>query len=195
MKKIICLFIGLIMVLSFAGCKNNKTEETKKPTLETDASGVDIVKYVKAGEMPEASYPVGYDVNKIEQELAEKEDSSFEKNEGETYTTFMVIKEVDDSPENIQYIYETDHPENGIKYIVSFTKSYGFENDMDPNTVSETMASKGQTANLKAIPNDLIQFVPASRDCDCLTYNISGYSLNFIFDSNYLAATILYKKG
>ena len=194
MKKFICLFISLVIVFAFAGCKKNKTEETKKPTLETDASGVDIVKYAKAGEIPEAMYPLGYDIEKIEEELAEKEGYSFEKDEGETYTTFMVVKEVEDSPENITYAYETEHPENGIKFIVSFTKSYGFDNDMDPNTVSATMESKGQTASLKNIPQNLIQFVPASQYCDCLSYTISDNSLNFIFDGNYLAATILYKK-
>lgn len=194
MKKLFCIFITLVIILSFAGCKENKNKQ-ETPTLETEATDVDIVKFASEGKIPEALYPVGYDVDKIEEELAESKEYTMEKDEGENYTTFMTIKEIDDSPENIKYVYETGHPENGIKFIVSFSKSYGFENDVDPNTLKKTLESKGLTVSVTSMPENLIQFVPASQNCDCFTCTVSGYSLNFIFDSNYLAATILYKKG
>ena len=187
MKKTLCLIFSILFVLSFAGCKIRNKEEDR-PTLDTDASGVDIIKYAKKGKIPELKYALGDDADAIIAALEDDEDEAFSIMDGDEYTTII-------TPDNANLVFETDSKEKKIKYIVSFGKSYGFENEVDPNTVSEVMDKKGYSAKLSSIPEKLMQFVPASANCDCLSYTVSGYSLNFVFDNNYLAATILYKKG
>ncbi|MBR3299936.1 MAG: hypothetical protein IKI68_00455 [Clostridia bacterium] len=188
MKKLICLTVCMLLIFSFAGCKEEKPEESH-PTLQTEASGVDIEKYVKSGKIPEVEFSLGDDVDTVKSAIAEKDtEGLFQVIEGDDYTIIT-------TPDEVNLVYETEKKEEGIKYIVSLGTSYGFANDVDPNTVSLVMKEKGYKASLKTIPEKLTGFFPGSEGLDCLNYEISGYSLNFVFENNYLTATILCKKG
>lgn len=186
MKKALCFTICILCVFLFAGCGSNET--TSRPTLETEASGVDIVKYVKLGTIPEIKYTLGDDGNAIITAFEESEDEYFSIMDGEEYTTVI-------TPDNANLIFETGDKKKEIKYIVSFGKSYGFETETDSNTVTSVMEEKGYSASLEEIPEDLAKFVPGGPGCDCLSYTIEDTALHFVFDNNYLAATIIYKKG
>ena len=189
MKRALCFLLVIFTLVLFSGC-NDKTDSSQtRPTVETDASDVDIVKYVKKGTMPEIEYTLGDDVEKAKSKAIEDKDLEAEQlMEGDEYTTII-------TNDNVNLIYETKNAQKGIQYIVGFGKCYGFDSGTDSNTVSEVMKSAGFNATLKAIPQNLIKFVPASSGCECLSYTISEKSLNFVFDNNYLAATIIYEKG
>ena len=188
MKRIICFLLICLTPVLISACTNKKTDTNSRPTIETEASGVDIIKYIKKGTMPEINYSLGDDVKKIEAEIIKEDSQSDQIMKKDKYTTIITA-------DGVNLVYETEKADEGIKYIVGFEQSFGFETGTDSNTVNEVMKTKGYDAPLKAIPQELTVFVPASGECECLSYLISGKSLNFVFDNNYLAATIIYEKG
>ncbi|MCQ2450672.1 MAG: hypothetical protein MJ080_01675 [Clostridia bacterium] len=187
MKRIICLILVAVTVFAVAGCgKKEKTE--KRPTQKTDASAVNIDKYVKSGTMPETDYSLGDSFDVIKTAFVDSDETGVAQViDGEEYTTVVT--------ENINFVFNKDDKDAGVRYIVNFSKAFGFENAIDPNTVSEVMKSKNHEASLKDLDESLTKLVPGSSECECLEYSISGKKLVFVFQDNLLTATILYKKG
>lgn len=187
MKRTVCLILVAVLAFAVAGCgKKEKTE--KRPTQKTEASAVDIDKYVKSGTMPETDYSLGDDFEVIKTAFVDGDETGIAQViDGEEYTTVVT--------ENINFVYKKDGMDKGVRYIVNFSKAFGFENAIDPNTVSEVMKSKNHNASLKDLDESLAKLIPGSNECECLEYSISGKKLVFVFQDNLLTATILYKKG
>lgn len=181
MKKLICLILTSLMICSLAACQKDKTE--------SDSNSVDLEYYAKLGQMPECDYKLGENVEKIKSELSAL-DEQYQGQNDFMYAVEEGEKSVEINNGNFLYYYMKENEANGVSYIVSLGKSYGFE----PGTLSIeiTDAFSDYKYTEEAANDDNAFFLFDYSNCSVLEYEFENYAVSFVFQDNALCATAIY---
>ncbi len=182
MKKIISLVLSLALVFCFCGCKEK----------ESDAPAIDINYYLNLGQIPEASFVLGdlntdiYDALTEEQAEAEIDGENYYLNEVVTQKTGYVTNG------SFEYYYKTASTEDGVGYIVSYTDAYGLKLGAVISEVKEALKGNDFTEEKASYEN---AFFYVGNIDDTVILKITGEknSVSFLFESNALCATAIYR--
>lgn len=204
MKRIISIFLSIVMLLAFAGCgdksKENKIEHS-----------VDVAKLAREGMIPEVDFVLGDPINGIKDELfkigAKMSHDDFVKNmqeagytpDGSEYSGYMNIIETDgrtilsasyNVSDAIYCMYNTENQEAGISAIAVIGSAFGYNGNTEIDYVKNSIDEKFTESEAKS---DLSFLPKASDGAKMLSYELGIYKLEFYFSSyNTLAATVLY---
>lgn len=182
MKKIFCLMLSFVMIVSFAACGKDKE---KKKTAE-----VDIEYYAKLGEIPECDYKLGVDPETIKSALSSEEESAVSTGEEYAYNVTEGEKSVRIDNGAFSYFYEKDKVAAGISYIVAFDKAYGFETGTSILDVKDSLAGFSYTEE-PADQNNTF-FLMGTDNADVIKYTFDCTVIMFVFQDNELFATAIY---
>lgn len=182
MKKLLCLLLALVMVISFSACKEKETSSD---------SGVDIEYYANLGKIPECEYALGADAQKVKDEL-----SAFAESD-EGADSFYDVTEDEDTVciqnGTYKFYYKTDKEADGISYIASFDTAYGFEIGEVIITVKEALADIKYTEEKINEDNAFFLFVPIEGSV--IKCEFEKNTVMFVFENNALCATAIYHNG
>ena len=179
MKRILCVILSLFMIMSFTACKEEDTV-SKEPS-------VDLEYYANSEKIPECKYNLGFDPDALKDELsafAESEEGSeslYDETEGE--------KSVCVTNGAYNFYYEKDNEQDGIAYIVSYEKAFGFEIGESIVTVKEKLADTKYTEEEINDDNAFFMFEAGS----VIKCKFKYVSIMFVFVNNELSATAIYR--
>lgn len=193
MKKLLSLFLCLCLLFSFTGCGEKKKSNTNK---------VDLEYYAKLGQMPEAEYTLGADIDNVINELTKKFDD-YQNSHGDdpdhshdhNQADFMF--DVTEGEKNvlidngtINYYYNKKNKDKGISYIVNYDTAFGFE----IGTVSSEVRKYLSDYDLKEEPltEDNAFFVSYLTNGTVINTKIEDVAILFVFEDNQLFATAIY---
>ena len=182
MKKILCVLLSLVFVLSFTACK----KESK-----TNESTVDLEYYANLGKIPESKYSLGADVDTLTNELSEFAESEegaeslYDVSEGEE--TVCITNGI------YNFYYDKDKKQDGINYIVSFETAYGFETGEVILTVKEAIGDIKYTE--EEVNEDNAFFLPFISEGSVLKCEFQKNTIMFVFENNALCATAIYQNN
>ena len=181
MKKIIAIFLCLIFVFSLTACKKEDTS--------SGSNSVDVEYYAKLGSMPETKYSLGQDVGTLKTELEEHYNTTEDH-----HAVFNVVegeKTVQIDSGNFQYYYYKEKLSDGVSYIVSFDKAFGF--DVGTVSVEITDALNLFEFTEEEFNDDNSFFVLGINDGKVIKYKFAENTVSFVFVDDALYATALYK--
>lgn len=181
MKKIICLFLALLLVFSLSACKEKGDIEN---TPETNV--YDLKECMKQGKIPELKYILG-----TNPETIKKDFEGVTEQDGEEVELY--INENPNSTNigvgNNYYYYVNGSEEKGISSILSFDTAFGIEvNGFDTkkdikNKFTTVEFTERQLTSLQAY------FIPGEvENCSALTCEIDNRRIDFIFMDETLIA-------
>ncbi len=197
MKKLCCLLLSLCFIITLSACKKNN-DDTPKAT-------VDLEYYAKLGQIPEAKYSLGTDIDTVVEELTvlkseaesghvddpthshthEEEEFRFEIFEGD--------KNVLIDNGNVNYYYNKANKDSGISYIVVYDTAYEFSLG---TVISEI---KKAVPNVKFTEEDWTEenafFVSYIIDGTVLKAEFDDATIMFVFQENELYATAIYNNN
>ena len=179
MKRAFCIIISLLMLMAFPACNEEDT---------TSESSVDLEYYANLGQIPECKYLLGTDVETLTQELseyAESEEGSeslYDVTEGEE--TVCITNGI------YNFYYDKDSKEEGINYIVSFEKAYGFNIGEIIVSVKDAIGSTKYTEEEINDENAFFLFAPVEGSV--LKCEFENNTIMFVFENNALCATAIY---
>ncbi len=181
MKKILCLVLCMLFVLSLSACGGNGGKESNH--------SVDIEYYAKLGQISDLEYKLGDDVEKTKTALGEKLDDHgepmyFDYTSGDY--TVMTDGEVCGC-------YKTDDADSGISHIVKYGDAYGFTVGAVSTDVRDTMSNMGFDATEREANKGELFFLPASAGITVLEYKIKETTVLFVFQEHALSATVISK--
>lgn len=193
MNRLLSLFVCLCLLFSFTGCGDKK---------KSNSNNIDLEYYAKLGQMPEAEYTLGTDVDKVIKELTAKFDD-YQNSHGDdpdhshdhNQADFMF--EVIEGENNIlidngtvNYYYNKKNKDNGISYIVNFDTAF----DLEIGTVSSEVRKYLSDYDLKEEPltDDNAFFVSYLTNGTVLKTEIEDVAILFVFEDNQLFATAIY---
>lgn len=180
MKKLLCIALSFVILLSFAACKNEDKTSSE--------SGIDLEYYADSGKIPECDYALGTDVEKVKQEL-----SDYAESEEGAESLYDVIEGDENSyitNGNYNFYYKNDNEEDGISYIVSFGKAYGFETGEIILNVKEALSGIEYTEEEINDDNAFFLFVPIEGSV--IKCEFEKNTIMFVFENNALCATAIY---
>lgn len=195
MKKIFSVLLCLCLFFSFSACgKENKKNE----------NFVDIEYYAKLGQLPEAKYCLGDDVDTAVSELSgisEKEsethddaDHSHNHDEQEFYFEY-VEGENDVLLDNgtVSYYYKKAKRAEGISYVVNYDTAFGFEIGTVILEIKEALSD----FELKEEPlnEENAFFATYVSDGTVLRAEFEKATILFVFQENELFATAMYNEN
>lgn len=178
MKKIIAILLCLIFVFSLSACKDKKDDNSNK---------VDIEYYANSGTMPETTYSLGTDPQKIKDEL-----SAIAANAEDEYVYDVIEGENNVLIDNgtFNYYYKKAEPEKGINYIVNYDSAYGIE--LGSVIVEVKRAFKGIEFKEETLNEDNAFFIFGAQDGTVLKAEFETNTISFVFVDNALCATAIY---
>lgn len=182
MKKLFCMLLSGLMLVSFAACSPKKTS--------SGGESVDLEYFASLGKLPEGEYSLGDSVEKLKNELsAAAEESGSE-----------AVYDVIEGEENVLidagsalYYYKKADPEKGIAYIVSFEKAFGFE--LGTLTIEVKDALSDYTCTEEDATEDTLFFLLGAAGTTVMKYKIKNRVILFVFQDHALYATALYDAG
>jgi len=177
MKRIICLILAFALVFTLTACGKKKDEKKE--------NSVDFEYYAKLGQIPECEYTIGADVETLKKELSEQakeNDTFYEVQEGKESVLIY------DGKHNFYYL--KGQEADGISYIVSYDKAFGFEIGEISLTVKEALGEIKYTE--EKLSQDNAFFIFGAQDGSVIECEFGKYTLMFVFDNNALCATALY---
>ncbi len=181
MKRILCIVLSLVLMMSFTACKNEDTSSD---------SSVDLEYYANLGKIPECNYALGADVDTLTSELsafAESEEgaeSLYNVTEGEE--TVCVTNGI------YNFYYDRKSPD-GINYIVSFDTAYGFEIGEVILNVKEAIGNVEYTE--EEVNEENAFFLPFISEGSVLKCEYKENTIMFVFENNALCATAIYQNN
>lgn len=193
MKKLLSLFICLCLLFSFTGCGDTKN---------TNTLNIDLEYYAKLGQIPEAEYTLGADVDKVVKELTAKfndyqnshgddPDHSHDHNQSD-FMLNVVEGENNVLIDNgtINYYYNKKNKDKGISYIVNYDTAFGLE----IGTVSSEVRKYLSAYELKEeqLTEENAFFVSYLTNGTVLKTEIEDVAILFVFGDNQLFATAIY---
>lgn len=182
MKKIFCLMLSFIMIISFAACGKDKE---KKKTAE-----VDIEYYAKLGEIPECDYKLGTDPKTINADLSSKAESVVNAGEEYAYDVTEGEKSVRIDNGDFSYFYEKGKESAGISYIAAFDVAYGFSMGTSIIDVKDSLAGFDYTEE-PADQNNAF-FLMGIENGAVMRYTFDDTAIIFVFQDNELFAAAIY---
>lgn len=192
MKKLLSLFLCFCLLFSFTGCGDKK---------KTNNSKIDLEYYAKLGQIPEAEYTLGADIDNAINELTEKfndyqnshgDDPDHSHDHNQSDFMFDVVEGennvlIDNG--TINYYYNKKNKDKGISYIVNYDTAFGLE----IGTVSSEVSKNLSNYNLKEEPlSDDAFFVSYLTNGTVLKTEIENVAILFVFSDNQLFATAIY---
>lgn len=197
MKKLVSLFLCLCVIFAFAGC----SEEEKDSSVNT----VDLKYYAELGQLPEAEYTLGADVDtvvkeqtaKMEAELNNHEEDPndahgheeemfyFERIEGENNVL------LDNG--NICYYYNKVNKDKGVSYIVSHGDAFGIKLGTLITELKEMCADVEFKEEILTEENAF--FATQGFEGTVLKADFDGTVILFVFQENALSATAIYNEN
>lgn len=194
MKKLCCLVLSLCFMLSLCACKK-KTIETIKPT-------IDLKQYAKLGQIPEAGYSLGADIDKVIEELTvlkaeddanHQEDPTHNHDHDEEEFRFEVFEgENNVLIDNgiVNYYYHKADKSAGISCIVVYDTAFGFS----LGTLISDIKRAASDIEFKEEIWTEESNVPVTNVTDgtILTAKFDESTIVFLFQENELYATVMY---
>lgn len=182
MKKLLVLFLTVLFVLSFAGCKDKNGKDAPKVKTEGETA-------VESGNIPDLSFQLGSDPDNIEDFY----EDYISKNEGtdeyivEQEGELTVLLETN----SVKYYYEKEKEDNGIGFIAVLSDCLGYERGvMMPEDIQNEFVATG---TLSDATEEEMFFLPAyEENCKVLKYDFGRYKLEFYFVNDFLSATVIY---
>ncbi len=181
MKRIIAIALCLIFIFSLTACKKEYTS--------SGANAVDVEYYAKLGSMPETTYSLGQDVDTLKTELEEHYNNSEDH-----HAVFNVVegeKTVQIDSGTFHYYYYKEKAADGVSYIVSFDKAFGF--DVGTVSVEITDALNSFKYTEEDFNEDNSFFVLGINSGKVIKYKFAENTVSFVFVDDALYATALYK--
>ena len=182
MKKIFCLILSLLLIVSFAACGEDKEKE--------QTAKVDIEYYAKLGEIPECNYKLGEDPEAIKAALSSEEQSAVSEGEEYAYNVTEGEKSVRIDNGDFSYFYEKGKENAGISYIAAFDKAYGFEMGISVLDVKESLGGFDYTEEPADDSNAF--FLMGVENGTVMRYTFDNTVIIFVFQDNELFATAIY---
>lgn len=178
MKKALVLFLSFVLIFSFCACRGEKKKAE---------NSVDVEYYAKLGQMPESEFKIGDDVEQMKTELNKR----FEEQEDAVYNFVEGSETALIDIGHLNYYYYKDKVDDGISYIISYDKGFGFESGTVSLEVIDVLSDFEYKR--EKINDQNAFFVLAANDGEVLKYTFSKYTVTFIFIDNALYATTIYK--
>lgn len=183
MKKVIALFLCLVLSLVFVGCAEKGKTEDKK-----ESHSVDVEYYAKIGQIPEHKYALGDDAEKMIKEFDDIDQKNAEESEEDhTHSVYSLIEGDDHNIliyESAKYYYKSD---SKVSAIVSLDDSYGFKVGDVSHQITKVL---GECEEKKGDKETLF-FLPMPESCTYIEYKFGDNTLIFAFEENLLCATVL----
>lgn len=179
MKKILCILLSLLLLLSFVSCGDKEKQS---------GSEIDLEYYVKLGQIPESEYQIGSDPEEIKAKLKEIADNP--EHDHAVYDVIEGEKNVLIDGGLYNYYYKKVNESNGISYLISYDTAFGFE--IGDVIVEVRDAFEGIEFKEEPLTEENTFFLPGASDGSVLTTEISDYTVSFVFVDNALCATALY---
>lgn len=194
MKKFISLFLCLCLIFVFVGCSQEKNDD--------DVKTLDLEYYAELGQIPEAEYTLGADVDTIvKEQTAKMEDflnnQEEDPNHAHGHEEEMFYFERIEGEENVLldngnicYYYNKANKENGVSYIVNYGDAFGITLGTLITEVKEMCKDiefKEETLN-----EDNAFFATQGFDGTVLSADFDGTVILFVFQENALSATAIY---
>ncbi len=180
MKKFISIILCVLLVcVCFAGCKDNKQNET--------AGSIDVEYYAKLGRMPECEYSLGADA----EEIKTKAEKHFNESEEAYYSLEEGEKSILIDTGDFKYYYEKEKKDKGISLIVNNNTAFGFELGAVSVEI-ENALSKFNSEKVTDLENDLFFVISASGNIEGRKYIFGDNAVIFVFSDNALIATAIY---
>lgn len=180
MKKVISFLLVLVFAFSLTAC-GEKKEKTE--------GEIDLEYYANLGQMPECKYKLGADADEVHDALydyaqnADSEELMFNEYEKDG------ISGVEDGV--FSYFYEDDKKSDGIAYIVSYNKAYGFELGEIILTIKEKIGDVEYTE--EELTKENAFFIYGVPEGTVLKYKFKENTIMFIFQDSALFATAIYR--
>lgn len=182
MKKLICAFLSLTLIFSFAACG--------KDSKKAESSGVDLEYYAKLGKIPECSYKLGDSIDTINSELSSKNESAVQSGEEYVYEVTEGEKTVRIDNGDFLYYYVKEKKDTGVSFIVSLKTAYGFSAGTPFLDVKNALADFKCTEEEANDSNSF--FLLGVQDVTVLRYDFEKNSILFVFSENSLTAVAVY---
>lgn len=179
MKRILSALLVFCILLSFSACKKEDTS--------SQSSGIDVEYYAELGSMPECEYSLGQDVDTLKDKLEE----IYNTDEEAVYNVVEGKSTVQIDSGAYQYYYVKDKKSDGISYIVSFNKAFGFETGTVSVEISDAL--KEFKSVEEKLNDDNAFFVLGAPVGKVLKYKFSKNTVSFVFINDALYATAIYK--
>ncbi len=180
MKKLICLMLALLFVLSLAAC--GKKDDKKS------SHSVDIEYHAELGQIAEIGYKLGDDVDSTKTAMQTLIDDHGEplytEIQSNDYTVMMAG--------SVFCCYKTDDKKAGLTHIITQEDAYGFTADSVPTQIRDTLKEMGYTAEIRDAKGGEIFFLPGGG-FSVLEYEIKDNKILFVFAENDLCATVIHK--
>ena len=196
MKKLICLMLSLCFILTLTACGNKDKKND---------NALDLEYYAKLGQIPEADYTLGTDVQKVTDELkalrdkadAEHQDDPNHNHGHDEEEFYFEIVEGQNNVlldnGNICYYYNKANKDKGISYIVSYDSAYGFELGTVILEVKEALA--GYELIEEPLTEENAFFASYAFDGTVLKAELESATVIFVFQENELFATAIYNEN
>lgn len=187
MKRFIALFLALLIVCSFAGCKSEGKDG--------EGYSVDIQYYISVGQIKEAQFSLGTPIADIEKEISKH---SAEEHSGDGHDDSIVFVEGFDynfySTADFDYYYNPDKEDKGVSFIVGSADIYGF-------SVGQSGLYEVQSAleleELKPVlgeaeEEEFFFSMVSLEGCKKLTCTFENKTLVFYFENDILIAGVIF---
>lgn len=180
MKKIISLLLITILFASLCACKTN----------ENTGTSADISENISKGIIPECKYKLGQDAEKLAKVLEQEDKEAYERDEDYVFSLTEEEDYVVINNGNYIYYYEKSKKDNGVSYIVSLNKAYGFEIG---TSILDIEAALSGTKYIKEESTEKdVFFLLGYSGGTVIEATVDGNTLLFVFENNMLTATALF---
>ena len=181
MKKLLCLILCVIFVLSLTACGQNNNKNSKH--------SIDVEYYAKLGKISDVDCKIGDDVDDTKTTLEKTLDDHgwsnyFDYPSGE-YTVM--------TDGTVCACYKTEDKKSGITHIVKYGDAYGFTTGAISTQVRDIMSDMGYNATERDAKKGELFFLPAGADMTVLEYKIKNYTVLFVFQEHAFTAAVISK--
>ena len=185
MKKLLSLMLALSFVFCLTACADKGGK--------TDNNSIDVKYYANLGQINNADYKLGEDVESVKQKLnAEQSDSSGE--DEPFYYDFQSGDYTVLTDGLVCCCYKTENSGGGITHIVKYGDAYGFAQSTISTEVRDAMSDMGYTATERDVKSGELFFMPSASGLTVLQYDFDKNSVLFVFQESALSATIIYAR-
>ncbi len=180
MKRIICLILVFALAFSLCACGPKEKKD--------DNNSIDIEYYAKLGQIPECEFTLGSKVQTVKDTLSakaeENEEMLFDVTEGEE--TVLITNGMQN------YYYEKDNEQEGISYIVTYEKAFGF--DIGEVSVTIKEALKNFDFEEEELSDDNAFFIFGAQNGSVIECEFKDNTVMFVFEDNLLCATAIFNE-
>ena len=189
MKKIIATLLFVLLLLTFVGCKDDRTPDDTNSMVSQYVHETNIYDYAKKGEIPEVPFKLGESVEKVKKNF---KDTIPEGSEIEDLIITEGTLTVQMDGGNSMFFYEKANEKSGIGLIVAKEEAfklsmggvYSAQDIIDMIELKDYNLGTATDADVFFLPGDASNY-------ECLSYNVGDYVLKFIIIDGYVSAATL----